>query len=106
MESANFVVAHAGMGSIITALTLAKPLVIMPRRADLGEHRNDHQTATVARFLDRAGIFVAADETALVGVLDDLASGAKTPAAEKVGLYAEARLVAVIRDFIHGEGER
>lgn len=43
------VVAHAGMGTIITAIELGKRVIVMPRRADLGEHRNDHQLATVSR---------------------------------------------------------
>jgi len=45
IREASLVVAHAGMGSIITALELGKPIVVMPRRADLGEHRNDHHKA-------------------------------------------------------------
>jgi UDP-N-acetylglucosamine transferase subunit ALG13 len=46
-NNAQFVVAHAGMGSIITALEIGKPIVVMPRRAHLGETRSDHQVATV-----------------------------------------------------------
>jgi len=45
-RAATVIVSHAGMGTIITALDLARPLIVMPRRADLGEHRNDHQIAT------------------------------------------------------------
>ena len=37
----------------------------MPRRADLGEHRNDHQLATVEKLSGRPGILVAADENEL-----------------------------------------
>jgi UDP-N-acetylglucosamine transferase subunit ALG13 len=51
VECADAVVAHAGMGSIITALELAKPLIVMPRRAELGEHRNDHQLSTARHML-------------------------------------------------------
>ena len=50
VELASLVIAHAGMGSIITALELGKRIIVMPRRADLGEHRNDHQVATAKRF--------------------------------------------------------
>ena len=39
MEQAEFIVAHAGMGTIINALRMEKTLVVMPRKADLGEHR-------------------------------------------------------------------
>lgn len=44
-------VSHAGMGNILAAREAKKPIIIMPRRHDLGEHRNDHQLAT-ARALD------------------------------------------------------
>ena len=39
VETASLVIAHAGMGSIITALELGKRIIVMPRRAKLGEHR-------------------------------------------------------------------
>src|SRR5690349_506002 len=37
VTEAKAVVAHAGMGSIITALELGKPILVMPRRGDLRE---------------------------------------------------------------------
>src|SRR5689334_18569819 len=39
-EQSRFVVSHAGMGSIITALELQKPIIVMPKRASLNEQRN------------------------------------------------------------------
>jgi UDP-N-acetylglucosamine transferase subunit ALG13 len=54
VQSCDVVVAHAGMGSIITALEACKPIIVMPRRADLSEHRNDHQMGT-ARKLEAQG---------------------------------------------------
>ena len=63
-SDARLIVAHAGMGTVLTARQLGKPLVVMPRRYDLGEHRNDHQVATAARIADMPGIDVVegADE--------------------------------------------
>lgn len=49
-DNASLIISHAGMGSIITALERGKPIIIVPRRADLGEHRNDHQLATAEKF--------------------------------------------------------
>src|SRR5687767_9745951 len=65
-REARAVVAHAGMGSIITALTMGKPILVMPRRAAMGEQRNDHQLATARHFLAQGRIGVAADEHELV----------------------------------------
>jgi UDP-N-acetylglucosamine transferase subunit ALG13 len=71
MRDASLIVAHAGMGSVLAALSLRKPIVILPRRGSLAEHRNDHQMAT-ARWLEgRAGVFVAWETSDLAQLLDD-----------------------------------
>jgi UDP-N-acetylglucosamine transferase subunit ALG13 len=97
VDSANLVVAHAGMGSIITALELGKPIMVMPRRASLGEHRNDHQVATAKRFAEQGRIMVAFNEKELVDKLDQLKSfGDAAP----LGAKASPHLIATIRTFI------
>ena len=96
-RAAEAIVAHAGMGSILTALTYGKPIVIMPRRADLGEQRNDHQLSTAARFKGRPGVFVANDETELPAILDSLND---LHAAEPIPPFASPSLIKTIRDFI------
>ncbi|WP_379923405.1 glycosyltransferase [Erythrobacter sp. R86502] len=65
VEQARLIVSHAGIGTVLTAARCAKPIVLFPRRADLGEHRNDHQLATVRKLAGRPGILVAQDEAAL-----------------------------------------
>jgi UDP-N-acetylglucosamine transferase subunit ALG13 len=72
--AARFVVGHAGIGTVLMALRHNKPLVVMPRRAELGEHRNDHQMATCRALMDRRGVYVAYEETTLTDLLrSDLA---------------------------------
>ena len=66
LESADLLVAHCGMGSILTALSLGKPIIVMPRSAALGEHRNDHQLATAQRFSNYPGVTVAYNEAELL----------------------------------------
>jgi UDP-N-acetylglucosamine transferase subunit ALG13 len=99
---ARFVVSHAGMGTIITALELAKPIVVMPKRAALGEQRNDHQLATVRRFRRSASIHVAESEIELPHVLDTLVDHLSAPATagdnERWG--PDPSLLAFVRDFI------
>lgn len=56
---ARVVIAHAGMGSIVSAMRRGKPLVIVPRQASLGEHRNDHQLATAEHFARNCAVCVA-----------------------------------------------
>lgn len=65
------IVAHAGIGTVLTAQRFGKPIVLFPRRFDHGEHRNDHQFAT-ARHLDgRPGVLIAMDETELAARIDE-----------------------------------
>lgn len=42
-RDARVIVCHAGIGSVIDALRLEKPVVVVPRRKQFGEHNNDHQ---------------------------------------------------------------
>lgn len=98
MNRADLIVAHAGMGSIIQALRRSKPIVIMPRKASLGEHRNEHQHATAVRFADRRGIYVAYDETTLAATLERASvAGASTGA---LSAYADPDLIGSVRRFI------
>lgn len=100
MSEANAVVAHAGMGSILTALELGVPILVMPRLGRLKETRNDHQVATAERFKSMGRIEVAMDETELSDALDKLTdlSGAATISPE-----AQPELLDAVRGFIFGQ---
>jgi UDP-N-acetylglucosamine transferase subunit ALG13 len=99
-RGATAIVAHAGMGTILTALETGKRLVVMPRRAALGEHRNDHQLATVQRFGELGTVEVALDEVELPSKLDDLDRLTIQPA---ISPYAPDEFVAAVRAFIIGQ---
>ncbi len=74
---AKVVIAHAGMGTIISAAEFGKLIVLLPRRGSLRETRNDHQLATAKWLRSKPGIFVADSEdelpTALARALTDSA---------------------------------
>ena len=97
LRSADLIVAHAGMGTILSALHYGKPLLVMPRRAGLGEQRNDHQLATAERLLEMGKINVAFDEQELLHKLDrvdELAAGIR------IGPAAGEELLTALRQFI------
>ncbi len=100
-DKADLIVAHAGMGTIITALTMKKPLLIMPRKGALKETRNDHQIATAEQFARRNGIYVANDETELGSVLDQLITNPPPIIKEAASEFAEPQLIQTIRGFIY-----
>lgn len=96
-SQAKIIVAHAGMGSVLTALKYQKTLIIMPRKASLGEHRNEHQLATAKWVENIPGIFVAWDETELLNLLercDELAAG------NEISTDADERLIDYVKNFI------
>ncbi|MBX9033589.1 glycosyltransferase [Gordonibacter massiliensis (ex Traore et al. 2017)] len=55
MEAADVVVTHGGPSSFIEAMAAGKVPVVVPRRAELGEHVNDHQTDFVHEVAERQG---------------------------------------------------
>ena len=64
-KRARLIIAHAGMGTIISALRQKKPIIIVPRLASLKEHRNDHQMATAMRMHELGYVYVAYDKSQL-----------------------------------------
>jgi UDP-N-acetylglucosamine transferase subunit ALG13 len=95
MAECSTVVAHAGMGSIISAIELGKRVIVMPRRASLGEHRNDHQLATAEHFSHLRGLAIVHDARELAAALaGDAGSG---QAEARTGAHPE--LIAAIRTF-------
>ena len=101
-EQADLIVAHAGMGTIITALQLGKPLLVMPRLGRLNETRNDHQVATAERFESLGVVEAAYDVATLEAKLDDLQ---RIRSNHTIDGAAAPRLLETVRRFIDGEAE-
>ncbi len=99
MTAARAIVAHAGMGTILKALEIGKPLLVMPRREALGEHRTDHQLATAHRFAELGRIKVAFDTADLLLALEEL-DGVLAP--PPISHWAPADFVEGLRAFIAG----
>jgi len=97
VRAARLVVAHAGMGSIITAMETGTPIIVMPKWAHLGEHRNDHQVATAKRFGEKKGIIVAEDEKDLIVKLE---SEEALSSPTRIAREAAPDLISAIRMFI------
>ena len=92
------IVAHAGMGSVISAMETGKPIVILPRVLEWGEHTTNHQMAT-ARWLEgRPGIHVCMDDADLKATIETAL--ATKAAGETMSKTAPDEFIAKIRDFI------
>lgn len=101
-QRAEVVVSHAGMGSILTALTHKRPIIIMPRSVQFGEHRNDHQMGTARHLGGIKGVHVAWSNDELHRLLDarrDLDTGAS------IEPFASGDLLAHLHSFIFRTGK-
>jgi len=67
-KAADTVVTHAGVGSILCARREGHTPLVVPRRHDLGEHVDEHQTE-LTRALEARGSVVAVWETERLGEL-------------------------------------
>ena len=98
MAKATLIVGHAGIGTVLNAKKLRKPLIIFPRKAALNEHRNDHQLATARALVGVEGVHVAWDEAGL----DKLLAAQDLEPASPEGSATCLQLIARVRDFISG----
>lgn len=95
---ADVIVSHVGMGTIITAEELGKPLVVVPRRRDLAEVTSDHQRATIRWLNGRPGL-------TLIDDVDELDAGIRAAIGLGQGMALQAhgeqaRLLAAVRAFV------
>jgi len=99
VAASTLIIAHAGMGSILTAAEAGKPIVVMPRRLADGEILTDHQLATARRLGERPGIYLAMDESEL----NQAIAAALADGGQSAGLAsrAPAPFINRIKDFIH-----
>jgi len=97
VRRARLVVAHAGVGSVVTARTLGRPVVVLPRRRQLGEHTSDHQVETVGWLRGRPGIHVADGEGDLAA---RIAEAAGDEAAGTLRQTADPCLLRDLRGFV------
>ena len=97
---ADLIIAHAGMGTIIAALELGKPMLMLPRLGRLKESRNDNQVGT-ARHFSSFGLFeVVESETEIPARLGHMLANLDMyrRAADEFGVADS--LLDAIREFV------
>lgn len=61
ISDADFIICHAGYGTLSTALKYGKKIIAVPRLARYGEHTNDHQLQILEEY-ERKGFVIALHE--------------------------------------------
>lgn len=100
--SADIVVSHAGIGTIIDAIQSQKKLVIVPRQKKFDEHFNDHQLEIAkeveGKYVNLAVIYdISQLEAGIGGLLNKDVQFPDPPKIASLGLVKE------IKDFIKNE---
>ena len=99
LDECRFFVAHVGMGSILQGIEARKPMLLLVRKPELGEHTQDHQRATAAKFVGRRGIRVTEDEMELLSLMDEMTQrSADIP--DSVSSAASPELIEHVRCFL------
>lgn len=99
VEASDAVIAHAGMGTILTALELGRPILVVPRLGERGETRNDHQVATARHFAGEGLVRAAYDEA---GFREQAARLLEAEPAARIGPRASDGLLERVRAFALG----
>jgi UDP-N-acetylglucosamine transferase subunit ALG13 len=108
LQTARLVVCHAGMGTVLTCLTHGTPVIVMPRLAELGEHRNNHQLDTVKWMRTTPGVTVVDTVEQLREALDAQlqSAGRSEDAAATGGSVASAGLLRAVERFVDDGSQR
>ncbi len=72
ITTADLIICHGGIGSILTALKESKKVIAIPRLSKYGEHVNDHQTEIVEEYTEIGYIKMATNKTELQQIIDEI----------------------------------
>lgn len=93
-REARVIVCHAGIGSVLDALRVRRPLIVVPRRKKFNEHMTDHQL-DVAEAVERRGW------GRMILDMDDLPGACADPPPVPLSYHpAQHRLVSAVRDVV------
>ncbi|MCF0048478.1 glycosyl transferase family 28 [Dyadobacter chenwenxiniae] len=98
-NEAQLIVSHAGMGTIISAFERKKPIIIFPKLAKFGEHRNDHQLATAKRLESLNYLQAAYDLSSLKAKVTAALAG-ELDQPHNVGRYASTELITSLQTYL------
>jgi len=88
VADADYLISHAGIGSIAIALERNKPLLVMPRMKCFKEHVNDHQVATARKFEQLGHVLAAYSVEELPDKIKELSTFRPKPRASQADSVA------------------
>lgn len=95
IQKADVVIAHSGVGSIISALNYNKPVIVYPRLAKYREHIDDHQMEIAYAFSKKKYVLCCNEEDDLIELIEKC----RTFPFEKYVSQRE-KIVGIISDYL------
>jgi UDP-N-acetylglucosamine transferase subunit ALG13 len=93
-RDARVIICHAGIGSVLDALEVRRPFIVVPRLSKFGEHMNDHQ-------MDLALAVEARKWGRMILDMDELPEACATPPQIPASYVpAKAPLIAAVKDLV------
>jgi len=72
MGKSDILISHSGIGSITTALTLQKKVIVVPRLKKYKEHVDNHQLEIAKEYKEKGLITVASNKRDLIASLENI----------------------------------
>lgn len=82
LEKADYIISHAGIGCVLSAIKMEKKVIIFPRMKKYHEHVDDHQMEMMKAFVEKGYILGATDKKQL------------KQAVEKIGEFEPVKFVS------------
>lgn len=95
IDKAELVITHSGVNSIITCMKRTKPLVIVPRLKQYGEHVDNHQVEIAQLMKQKFGVVVVEDMSKLEEAIEEARNHEY-----KQWVSHNAELVSAIKDIV------
>lgn len=99
-NEAKLIVSHAGMGTIISALSMKKPIIVVPRLVKFGEHRNEHQLSTANKMNELGYVRVAFDMIELENQLINLIHQENIQPIKEINRFASDQLLSSLQNLV------
>jgi len=100
IQKAKVIIAHAGIGSILSVLEVGKPLIVFPRLSRFGETRDDHQLDTARAFKKLGYLAVAETKEQLINELLQFNSNT-SKIANPISDAASDELLISLKEFLN-----
>lgn len=98
INDASLVITHSGVGTIITAINLNKPVIVYPRLAKYKEHVDDHQIEIAEAFAKKRYVLACEENDNLSELIDK----AYSYRFEKYVSQRE-KIIGIVNDFLKSQ---